>query len=229
MRVCSPPASSSLGVCLRRVCPCDRVRVRASESAIRGCLSTGGPLGLRITGGSCVLGGPVKPRVCACAKGTVGALGGTTKKPNAPLAPHPCVRRGSERASGRRVCCPPSSHSSSQEISALCPTSQCGHGGSREMPLTEGLYGSVAFASPPYNFVIDFAPIVQSRPTARRLKDLELLVARRDVEVMLRLYTYWCSESRVWRGPHPRSHRGAQRARSAGVAAVVPNNCEPAT
>ena len=95
--------------------------------------------------------------------------------------------------------------------------------------LTEGLYGSVAFASPPYNFVIDFAPIVQSRPTARRLKDLELLVASRDVEVMLRLFTYWCSESRVWRGPHPRSHRGAQRARSAGVAAVVPNNCEPAT
>ena len=67
--------------------------------------------------------------------------------------------------------------------------------------LTEGLYGSVAFASPPYNFVINFAPIVQSRPTARRLKDLELLVARRDVEVMLRLFTYWCSESRVWRGP----------------------------
>ena len=52
--------------------------------------------------------------------------------PYAPLAPHPCVRRGSERAFGRRVCCPPSSHSSSQEISALCPT-LCGHGGSREM------------------------------------------------------------------------------------------------
>ena len=125
-------ASSSLGVCHRRVCPCDRVRVRASESAIRGRLSTGGPLGLRITGGSCVLGGSVKPRVCACAKGTVGALGRTAKKPNAPLAPHPCVRRGSERACGRRVSCPPSSHSSSQEISALCPALR-GHGGSREM------------------------------------------------------------------------------------------------
>ncbi len=132
LRVCSPPASSSLGVCHRRVCPCDRVRVRASESAIRGRLSSGGPLGLRITGGSCVLGGSVKPRVCACAKGTVGALGGTAKKPNAPLAPHPCVRRGSERACGRRVSCPPSSHSSSQEISALCPALR-GHGGSREM------------------------------------------------------------------------------------------------
>ena len=106
--------------------------LRASESAIRGRLSTGGPLGLRITGGSCVLGGSVKPRVCACAKGTVGALGRTAKKPNAPLAPHPCVRRGSERACGRRVSCPPSSHSSSQEISALCPALR-GHGGSREM------------------------------------------------------------------------------------------------
>ena len=52
--------------------------------------------------------------------------------PYAPLAPHPCVRRGSERAFGRRVCCPPSSHSSSQEISALCPALR-GHGGSREM------------------------------------------------------------------------------------------------
>ena len=80
LRVCSPPASSSLGVCHRRVCPCDRARVRASESAIRGRLSSGGPLGLRITGGSCVLGGSVKPRVCACAVTGVGVLGGTAKE-----------------------------------------------------------------------------------------------------------------------------------------------------
>ncbi len=201
-------ASSSLGVCHRRVCPCDRVRVQSFRICDPGPPLNGRPSGVADHRGLLRARWPGEaPCVCACAVTGVGVLGGTAKErlgrwlgggtvgpalgcalpwgplgllfcypprrwrvgatlrqaspgvlsaceptpcftttrlafgahrslggshPYAPLAPHPCVRRGSERAFGRRVCCPPSSHSSSQEISALCPALR-GHGGSREM------------------------------------------------------------------------------------------------
>jgi hypothetical protein len=73
------------------------------------------------------------------------------------------------------------------------------------------------------------APLVQSRAPRSQVffRGLELLVARRDEEVMLRLVVLVQQRSVFWRGPTPL--RSVERARSAGAAAVVPNNCEPAT
>ena len=59
-----PPSVCVTGGCVRvTVCVYELPNLRSGPPL------NGRPLGLRITGGSCVLGGPVKPRVCACAKG----------------------------------------------------------------------------------------------------------------------------------------------------------------
>ena len=58
------PSVCATGGCVRvTVCVYELPNLRSGPPL------NGRPLGLRITGGSCVFGGPVKPRVCACAKG----------------------------------------------------------------------------------------------------------------------------------------------------------------
>ena len=59
-----PPSVCVTGGCVRvTVCVYELPNLRSGPPL------NGRPLGLRITGGSCVLGGSVNPRVCACAKG----------------------------------------------------------------------------------------------------------------------------------------------------------------